>query len=586
MLAAARKYKRVVQVGTQRRSTPHLIEARDRIIKRGQARQDRPSRDLLLLPHAGARQSARHRAARASRLRDVDRPGAAAAVQRDWCTRAAGARSWNTATASSATCASTCSTWSAGCSTSAGRSASAPPAASSWRRTARRTSPTRRRRRSISATCRSSGSTAPGATPPDPEVSLGRDVLRRQGHAQGQRHRATTSSRWARAKPVHRDVDVRAREVSRGQDGEGPGAARRPGHPRAHAGLPDGASTRAASRWPTSSKATSPRRCILANLSLQLGRTLAWDPRGRQGRRRRRSQHAAAPPVSRAVGAPGAGGGLIASPDRRAFLKTLAGTALATAASSQARGGRQRPRARRLHRHRPDRQAAPARLPGAGGLRDRRDLRGLGRAARRRRRHGGQRAGALRRLPPDARPARHRRRRRLDARPLARADDDHGVRRRQGRLRREAADARPARGRVDGRRRAAPSSASCRSGRSSGPARTTSAQGACCRTATSARSAARGSARRATSCRASRRRSASRCRRRSGTCGWARRRRRPTSPTRGLYHFRWFWDYSGGQTTNLLAHEVDIVQWVTGQVPRARRGVCAAPVAHGHRRDA
>ncbi len=35
MVAAARKYKRVVQVGTQRRSTPHLIEARDRIIKGG-----------------------------------------------------------------------------------------------------------------------------------------------------------------------------------------------------------------------------------------------------------------------------------------------------------------------------------------------------------------------------------------------------------------------------------------------------------------------------------------------------------------------------------------------------------------------
>ncbi|MEO7299508.1 MAG: Gfo/Idh/MocA family oxidoreductase [Verrucomicrobiota bacterium] len=35
MLAAARKYKRVVQVGTQRRSTPHLIEARDTIVKQG-----------------------------------------------------------------------------------------------------------------------------------------------------------------------------------------------------------------------------------------------------------------------------------------------------------------------------------------------------------------------------------------------------------------------------------------------------------------------------------------------------------------------------------------------------------------------
>src|SRR4051812_15592055 len=35
MLAAARKHGRVVQVGTQRRSTPHLIEARDRVIKEG-----------------------------------------------------------------------------------------------------------------------------------------------------------------------------------------------------------------------------------------------------------------------------------------------------------------------------------------------------------------------------------------------------------------------------------------------------------------------------------------------------------------------------------------------------------------------
>jgi predicted dehydrogenase len=35
MLAAARKHNRVVQVNTQRRSTPHLVEARDRVIKEG-----------------------------------------------------------------------------------------------------------------------------------------------------------------------------------------------------------------------------------------------------------------------------------------------------------------------------------------------------------------------------------------------------------------------------------------------------------------------------------------------------------------------------------------------------------------------
>ncbi|MBM3787565.1 MAG: Gfo/Idh/MocA family oxidoreductase, partial [Acidobacteria bacterium] len=36
---------------------------------------------------------------------------------------------------------------------------------------------------------------------------------------------------------------------------------------------------------------------------------------------------------------------------------------------------------------------------------------------------------------------------------------------------------------------------------------------------------------------------------------------RPYQPHRGIYHFRWFWDYSGGQMTNLAAHSLDIVYW-------------------------
>jgi predicted dehydrogenase len=43
----------------------------------------------------------------------------------------------------------------------------------------------------------------------------------------------------------------------------------------------------------------------------------------------------------------------------------------------------------------------------------------------------------------------------------------------------------------------------------------------------------------------------------------------PFDANRCVYHFRWFWDYSGGQTTNLLAHEIDIVQWVKGEMPRS-----------------
>ncbi len=39
---------------------------------------------------------------------------------------------------------------------------------------------------------------------------------------------------------------------------------------------------------------------------------------------------------------------------------------------------------------------------------------------------------------------------------------------------------------------------------------------------------------------------------------------RPYQAHRGLYHFRWFWDYSGGQLTNLGAHTVSAFLLVTG----------------------
>jgi predicted dehydrogenase len=40
--------------------------------------------------------------------------------------------------------------------------------------------------------------------------------------------------------------------------------------------------------------------------------------------------------------------------------------------------------------------------------------------------------------------------------------------------------------------------------------------------------------------------------------------KKPYRRHRGLYYFRWFWDYSGGQMTNLGAHIMDQVQYVTG----------------------
>jgi len=50
--------------------------------------------------------------------------------------------------------------------------------------------------------------------------------------------------------------------------------------------------------------------------------------------------------------------------------------------------------------------------------------------------------------------------------------------------------------------------------------------------------------------------------------------KRPYNPHRCLYHFRWFWDYSGGQMTNLGAHDLDLVHHVLGL--RAPRAACSA----------
>jgi predicted dehydrogenase len=38
--------------------------------------------------------------------------------------------------------------------------------------------------------------------------------------------------------------------------------------------------------------------------------------------------------------------------------------------------------------------------------------------------------------------------------------------------------------------------------------------------------------------------------------------KKPYQAHRGIYHFRWFWDYSGGQMTNLGAHIIDEILWI------------------------
>lgn len=50
-------------------------------------------------------------------------------------------------------------------------------------------------------------------------------------------------------------------------------------------------------------------------------------------------------------------------------------------------------------------------------------------------------------------------------------------------------------------------------------------------------------------------------------------RTRPYNPLRGLYHFRWFWEYSGGQMTNWGAHNIDVARWgLECEAPKAVSG--------------
>ena len=54
-------------------------------------------------------------------------------------------------------------------------------------------------------------------------------------------------------------------------------------------------------------------------------------------------------------------------------------------------------------------------------------------------------------------------------------------------------------------------------------------------------------------------------RRRTGTSGSAPRRKVPYNKNRAFYHFRWFYDYSGGQLTNFGVHYLDMIRWCLGR---------------------
>ena len=108
-------------VGTQRRSTPHLVEARDDHRRRQSGKVGQV--EIYCYYHMRTNQSSGHTPPAHLDYEMWTGPAPLRPYNRR-CIRAGGAPSWSTATASWVTCTSTCSTWPGGCSVSAGQSGS------------------------------------------------------------------------------------------------------------------------------------------------------------------------------------------------------------------------------------------------------------------------------------------------------------------------------------------------------------------------------------------------------------------------------------------------------------------------------
>ncbi len=239
MLAAARRHKRVVQVGTQRRSTPHLIEARDRIIREGKLGRIGLV-EIFCYYHMRA----------GGNPPDTDPP---AYLDYEMWTGPAPMRPYNELVHprtwrafmeySNGVVGDMCVHmfdmvrwmlglgWPARIASSGGILVEKQSKANisdtqtatfdygdlnvvwqhrTWGRRAR------------------------------PEMPLGRNLLRRERHAEGQRFWLRLHSRQRPGKTGSSRRGLRIRAIPRRPDGKRPGAARRAGHPPAHAGLAGG----------------------------------------------------------------------------------------------------------------------------------------------------------------------------------------------------------------------------------------------------------------------------------------------------------------------------------------------------------
>jgi predicted dehydrogenase len=217
ILDAARSHNRVVQVGLQRRSTPHLIEARDRIIREGKLGQIGLV-EIYCYYHMRSRDNAP----------DIEPP-----PNLDWdawtgpapmrpYNRIVHPRGWRSFQEYGNgilgdMCVHMLDTvrWMMGL---------------GWPRRISSSGAgghVRLRRRAGRLAASDMGLVA------RPEVSVGHDLLRRQGHAEGERDELRFHAAKRRLGDPRRR-EVRAGRIPRGQGREGSGKTRRPGDPASH----------------------------------------------------------------------------------------------------------------------------------------------------------------------------------------------------------------------------------------------------------------------------------------------------------------------------------------------------------------
>ena len=199
-----------------------------------------------------------------------------------WSIRGAGGRSWSTATASSATCASTCSTRSAGCSTWAGPSGSASTGGILVAKASKANISDTQTATFDYGDLNVVWQHRTWGEPPDPKYPWGATFYGDRGtlkasvyslrlHALG-RGRADPSRRDLRAASniprtvTEKDIELHVAPAMRRHMQDFLAAIASRGRPVAD--IEQGHISTAS--------------CILANLAMQLGRTLAWDPLKRQ----------------------------------------------------------------------------------------------------------------------------------------------------------------------------------------------------------------------------------------------------------------------------------------------------------------